>query len=137
MLSTDPYLRVAAAVVAAVLLLSVLARGLGASGGQYVASYTRKARGLVEQATQYAHMARQDTDAAFALQHITHATSSLDLALQLVDATTLQQSCDVDVHALAERLRKRQAAALEAVQKVPMKAATASRRTTAREEGAA
>lgn len=111
----DPYVRVAAALVVGVGALSALARGLASGDRGYSASYERKARALVRQATQLAHVAQQDTDPAVALQHATQATTYLEVALQLVDAATLQRGAEVDVHALAERLRRRQGSCLGAV----------------------
>lgn len=112
----DPHVLVAAGVVATTLVASVTARVI-APGRGYVPEYERKAKAIARQGLQIANAAQQDTNAAFALQHVTQALALFDAATQLVGEETLQRVSGVDVHALTDKLRKKQTSVLEHLQK--------------------
>ena len=112
-LVNDAHVRAAAGVVGAVFLASAATRLLAPRDADHPVVHEKKARALVQQAHSYAQMARQDGDSAVALQHATQSLAYLDVALQLVDPAALQRGSDIDIHVLGERVRKRQAAALE------------------------
>jgi hypothetical protein len=114
-LQRDAHVRVAAVLVVGVGAVSTLARVLASGDAAYPAMYERKARTLVRQATQLGQVSQQDADPAVALQHATQAMTYLEIALQLVDATTLQRGAEVDVHVLGDRLRKRQSSCLSSI----------------------
>ena len=109
----DPYIISSAAVVAATAFFSVAALALSPVQKGHTVEYQKRARAIARRGIQVANMADQDTDAVFAMQHVTQAIAYLEIAMQLSSETKTVSG--VDVHALVEMLKKRQTKAVDSL----------------------
>lgn len=107
----DPYVLTGSSLVGGVLVISVLTRLLSSNAPTYANGYVQRVVAIVQQAQDANKMASQDTDPVMALQHITQCMVYMDVALRMMDANTLAQHVDIDVHTFVERARKKQSQA--------------------------
>ena len=111
----DPHCIAAIAVTAGTLIASSVAKVIAPASRSYSAEYEKRAKLIVNQGVQYAQMAHQDTDPVFAMHHTTMALAYLQAASHLADDKALMRVSNVDVHALSEKLKKKLASLIDAM----------------------
>ena len=112
-LTRDVYILAASALTGVVIAISLYTRMLDPPAPAHSNAITSKVREIIRQGVQYASLSSQDTNAFYALVHVNQALAYLEAASYICDPTELARITDVNVHALQDKLRKRQKHATE------------------------